>query len=71
MTSSTPQTVDLGPSFFAADFDSAFFAAKALFDTFNMDVVSFVFNGVVVRIESFTSVGESFERYQADRRAAS
>lgn len=54
------KTINLGDAL--ASFDEAFFAAKALFNFFDIDAVVFDFRGRTIRVTEYTTVGEAFEQ---------
>lgn len=62
MTNTNTLTVDLGPTSQSTTFDDAFFDAKRVFDSFEVDVVTFTFFGATVTIDATTTVGEAFDQ---------
>lgn len=55
------KTINLGETL-AISFDEAFFAAKALFDTFDIDAVIFDFRGRTIRVTEHTTVGDAYDQ---------
>lgn len=56
-------TVNLGLVSTTSDFDSAFWAAKAMLENLEASSVTFHYDGTPVFIGLETTVGEAFDRY--------